>query len=392
MPELANHVVRSLRSHGFQAWLVGGCVRDIHLGIQPKDYDVATDATPDQIIRVFPQSGLVGAHFGVVVVKGDNEFVEVATFRQDHDYSDGRRPDSVSFVKEPKEDAARRDFTINAMFMDQESGHTIDFFGGLQDLQDGVIRTVDNPDIRFAEDYIRLLRAVRFATRLGFTIENRTESSMTSHSHNITKMAMERVHGELVPILSHVNVAQGVQILIRTGLLQKIMPEANVLTAQHRFSQVKEPAFPLSMALLLAHCNNDEIVSAMNRLKCTAKEIAETAWLVAHQNSLVFASWMQPCELKRLLRDHRFNHLQEFCRIVSLIENDDLIYVSECAARWTQNDLYPTPLINGDTLINLGFVRGPSFRVALRNVEDAQLNNKISTVDEAIEIACRCFQ
>jgi len=387
--ELATNVIRTLREHGFQAWLVGGCVRDIHLNVEPKDYDVATDATPAQINAIFPDSDLVGAHFGVVIVRGETGYIEVATFRKDHGYSDGRRPDEVSFVTNPQDDAARRDFTIGAMFMDPETNETLDFFGGLNDLHNGVIRTVGDPNVRFAEDYIRMLRAIRFAVRFKFSIDPMTMVAISSNAHKITNMAAERIHGELVPILSHRNADYGVALLIQSGLLQHILPEADQPATHYRFQQVGEFSFPLSMAILLTHCDQRIIESVMRRIVCTTKETEETVWLVANRNSLMTACTMPVHELKRLLRHQYARHLTAFYRTVKVIEPltaicNGLSYIAR--QEWTHEDLWPTPLINGETLKGLGMTPGPQFKVVLEAVENAQLDGEITTVDEALDL------
>ena len=171
---LARRVIESLRQAGHQAYLVGGCVRDLLLGVEPKDYDISTDAVPDAVKRLFPQARLVGAHFGVLIVDDGDTHVEVATFRSDHAYRDGRRPSRVEFENDPREDVLRRDFTINALLLDPATGQVLDFVGGREDLHQGLIRAIGDPGQRFAEDHLRMLRAVRFAARLRFAIEPAT--------------------------------------------------------------------------------------------------------------------------------------------------------------------------------------------------------------------------
>src|SRR5438445_1198611 len=176
--DFATTIVRTLRQQGFQGYLVGGCVRDLLLGREPRDYDVATNATPDHVMAIFPETYAVGAQFGVVLVPSPEGDVEVATFRSDIGYSDGRHPDEVRFSQDPREDVARRDFTINGMLLDPESGDVLDFVGGRKDLQEQVIRTIGDAERRFAEDKLRMLRAVRFAARFGYTIEPATSRAM----------------------------------------------------------------------------------------------------------------------------------------------------------------------------------------------------------------------
>ena len=211
IPNLARSTIRSLRGAGFQAFLVGGCVRDLLLGIMPKDYDVATGATPERVLELFPGSNLVGAHFGVVIVHGDGAHVEVATFRSDHDYEDGRRPSAVSFETDPRQDVLRRDFTINALLLDTETGEVLDFVGGQEDLRPGVVRAIGDPEIRFREDHLRLLRAVRFAARLDFRIEAKTFQAIRKLSSTIQKVSAERVRDELSRILTEGGARPGVE-------------------------------------------------------------------------------------------------------------------------------------------------------------------------------------
>src|SRR5689334_22339949 len=222
---LARAVVAKLRAAGHQAWLVGGCVRDLLLGVKPKDWDVSTDARPDRIMDLFPKSGRVGAHFGVVLVRDAFLQVEVATFRSDHEYNDGRRPSSVHFEADPREDVLRRDFTINGLMMDPERGCVLDYVGGRADLDNRVIRAIGDPDTRFQEDHLRLLRAVRFAARLGFEIDPATEQSMRRNHALIVKVSAERVREELSRILTEGGARRGFELLDSTRLLDVLLPE-----------------------------------------------------------------------------------------------------------------------------------------------------------------------
>src|SRR5581483_9910804 len=199
---LANRIISTLRAVGRQAYLVGGCVRDLLLGCPPKDFDVATDAPPAEILNLFPGSGSVGAHFGVVLVRDADAQVEVATFRSDRDYADGRRPTSVHFESSPREDAIRRDFTINGLMMDPDTREVLDFVGGRADLERRLIRAIGDPEIRFREDHLRLLRAIRFAARLGFEIEPATFQAIRRNHALIRTVSAERVRDELVRLLT----------------------------------------------------------------------------------------------------------------------------------------------------------------------------------------------
>jgi poly(A) polymerase len=222
---LASTIVATLRNSGYQAYLVGGCVRDLLLGCHPKDFDVATDAPPGRIMQLFPNSGQVGAHFGVVLVRDGGAQVEVATFRSDRDYTDGRHPASVQFESDPREDVLRRDFTINGLMMDPESGEVLDYVGGQADLERRAIRAIGDPEIRFREDHLRLLRAVRFAARLGFAIEPATMAAIRAHHASIQTVSAERIREELVRILTEGGARRGFELLDDAGLLNDILPE-----------------------------------------------------------------------------------------------------------------------------------------------------------------------
>src|ERR1700683_977377 len=219
----AIRITGRLREHGFQAWLVGGCVRDMALGREPKDYDISTNARPDQLLQIFPRAPLVGAQFGVVLVDG----VEVATFRSDHSYQDGRHPSAVTFETDAKQDVLRRDFTINALLLDPANlnGAVIDWVGGLADLRAHLIRAIGDPEQRFEEDHLRMLRAIRFAARFGFEIEPRTLAAIQKLHQRIARVSPERIRDELVRILTEGSPRRGFELLDASGLLADILPE-----------------------------------------------------------------------------------------------------------------------------------------------------------------------
>jgi poly(A) polymerase len=243
LKDFATTIVQTLRQRGFQAYLVGGCVRDLLLGRVPKDYDVSTDATPQQVMRIFPETYAVGAQFGVVLVpapdsesgsSGDGDAsksrtVEVATFRSDIGYSDGRRPDEVRFSRDPREDVARRDFTINGMLLDPVGGEVLDFVGGRADLEAGILRTIGDPQRRFAEDKLRLLRAVRFAARFAYVIEPATFAAMQKLAPQIQIVSRERVRDELTRMLTQENARRAFLLLDESGLLKEVLPEISAM-------------------------------------------------------------------------------------------------------------------------------------------------------------------
>ncbi len=229
--EAAIEVLVRLREHGYSAYLVGGCVRDLLLGVDPADYDVATDTTPDEVLQRFPDSIGVGAQFGVVLVlvRGDDGAppfkVEVATYRSDIGYSDGRHPDRVQFAKRPEEDVQRRDFTVNGLLLDPLTGEVLDYVGGRADLKAGIIRTIGDPGLRFAEDKLRMLRAVRFAARLGYEIEPRTFAAIQRLAAQVNQVSRERLRDELDKMLTEGHARRAFELLDSTGLLPQLLPE-----------------------------------------------------------------------------------------------------------------------------------------------------------------------
>jgi putative nucleotidyltransferase with HDIG domain len=226
---LARSIVARLRASGRAAYLVGGCVRDLLIGRVPKDFDVSTSALPGELLRLFPGSGTVGAHFGVVLVHNSDAHVEVATFRADLEYRDGRHPEGVRFEPEPREDVLRRDFTINSLLLDPATGEILDFAGGRADLDARIIRAIGDPERRFREDHLRLLRAVRFAARLGFSIEPVTLAAIRSLAPLIRSVSAERVRDELTRILTEGGARRGFELLDATGLLHEVLPEIEAM-------------------------------------------------------------------------------------------------------------------------------------------------------------------
>ena len=223
--ELANSICDTLLRNGHQALLVGGCVRDLLLGREPADYDVTTDATPERVMELYPESIAVGAQFGVVLIPRDGLKVEVATFRSDVGYSDGRHPDRVVYSRTPEEDVQRRDFTINGLLMRHDSGEILDFVDGQADLRAGVIRAIGEPDRRFAEDKLRMMRAVRFAARFGFDIERKTFASIRKHAGAVTDVSAERIREELTKLLTEGAARRGFELLEKAWLLSIVLPE-----------------------------------------------------------------------------------------------------------------------------------------------------------------------
>ncbi|MGB6200024.1 MAG: CCA tRNA nucleotidyltransferase, partial [Candidatus Acidiferrales bacterium] len=222
--ELALHICEVLSSNGHQAYLVGGCVRDLELGREPADFDVATDAVPERVVELFPGSLTIGAKFGVILVHEDDADVEVATFRSDVGYSDGRHPDHVIFSRTAEEDVRRRDFTINGLLLDPRTKQVLDFVGGRDDLRAGLVRAIGDPDRRFAEDKLRMLRAVRFAARFGYRIEPATFNAIRKRASEIKEVSAERIRDELTRVLTEGAARRAFELLDETGLLAPLLP------------------------------------------------------------------------------------------------------------------------------------------------------------------------
>src|SRR3989442_462562 len=227
--EMANLICETLRRNGYQALLVGGCVRDLLLGREPADYDVTTNAKPEEVVKLFPESVAVGAQFGVILIPRDGMKVEVATFRSDVGYSDGRHPDRVVYSKTAQEDMQRRDFTINGLLMRHDNGEVLDFIDRKSDLKAGIIRAIGEPGRRFAEDKLRMMRAVRFAARFGFGIEKATFEAIRTHAAEIKKVSAERLRDELTKLLTEGSARRGFELLDETGLLQQVLPEISAM-------------------------------------------------------------------------------------------------------------------------------------------------------------------
>lgn len=428
---LAEEVVTRLRSAGQQAWLVGGCVRDLLLGRAPKDCDVATDAPPDRVMQLFPRSSAVGAHFGVVLVRNEEAQVEVATFRSDFDYGDGRRPDRVEFQTDPRQDVLRRDFTINGLMLDPESGEVLDFVGGREDLQNKVVRAIGDPTARFREDHLRLLRAVRFAARLGFTIEPVTLAAIAENHSLILTVSAERVRDELVRILIEGGARYGFELLEQTGLLAVLLPEVAAMKGVEQppqfhpegdvwthtlllLDQLESPTPELALGALLHDVGKpptfrvadrirfDGHVEAgvglarniLSRLRFSRDTTEQVEALVANHMRFADAHRMKESTLKRFLRLPNFEEHLELHRLDCMGSAGNLEnyrFVQQKLHELPPEQLKPTPLLDGRDLIAAGYVPGPAFSRALRAVEDAQLEGRIENKAQALEIAREYF-
>jgi tRNA nucleotidyltransferase/poly(A) polymerase len=425
--EAARTVVERLRAASYTAYLVGGCVRDLLLDREPKDWDVATSARPAEVMRLFPDSDLVGAHFGVVLVREEGVQLEVATFRSEGPYSDGRRPDSVDFETDPRRDVLRRDFTINAMMMDPVSGEPIDWVGGREDLRRGVVRTVGDPGQRFTEDHLRMLRAVRFAARFRFTIERATLDAIREQAGAIRRVAAERVRDELVRVLTEGGARYGFELLDETGLLSEILPEVaamkgvaqppefhpegdvwvHTLLMLERLPAGVPPTLALGVLLhdvgkpptfrVADRIRFDGHVEAgldiagrlLRRLRFSSRETDQVLALVKNHMRFMDAPRMKDSTLKRFLQLERFDEHLELHRLDCLSSHanlDTYEYVAGRRAGMKEEEIRPPRLIGGTDLIAAGYEPGPEFRAMLDAVETAQLEGRIATREEALAL------
>lgn len=395
--EFAEEVVRRLRDIGFQALWAGGCVRDILLGIEPSDYDVATDATPEQVMKRLPYKSLaIGASFGVVRVRHPRRQgieVEIATFRSDLAYVDGRRPTGVVYSS-PEQDAARRDFTINGMFMDPIGRRVIDYVGGLDDLDARLLRAIGDPSARFDEDKLRLLRAVRFAARFELRIEPETLAAVKAMATEVVVVSPERIAQELRRMLVHPNRATAMRMAMDYGLLAAVLPPIARLkgalwdeTLRAVGLLPEKPGFPLAFAALLYGLDGRTADEMARALKLSNVERERVAWLVARHRDLVDAPNLGDARLKRMLAEPGIDELLALHRAVALASSGDVRHVDFCEdyrRREPSGPIDPPPLLTGHDLVRHGLKPGVRFATLLEQVRDAQLDGRICTRDEAL--------
>ncbi len=388
--QAAIEIIRQLQQHGFQALLAGGCVRDMLLGRPAKDYDVATDALPADVIRLFRRTLKVGAKFGVVIVLTQGEQVEVATFRSEAGYEDGRHPTEVRFTS-PAEDASRRDFTINGMFYDPLKEQVIDYVEGQTDLTRHVIRTIGDPQERFSEDYLRMLRAIRFSTQLGFAIEPATYQAIRRNAANIVHISGERIALELEGILISPNRAAGVAMLAETGLAEAIFPGFAGAPAERAVAVLgrlrKKVDFPLALAGFFAGCPTDFALEKCEILKLSRKQAKHLEFLLAHRDRLLNFE-MSLAQLKKLLAGPYFWDLYELERALqkAAAAKEGLAALRRLRRRIRDLgdiDVKPKPLLNGHELMHLGAVPGPALGQLAEELYVAQLEGEVQTKDQA---------
>lgn len=443
-------IIQTLRQQGFQAYLVGGCVRDLLLKREPADYDIATNATPAQVMEIFPDTYAVGAQFGVVLVplpeeqSGSDEnilqkahAVEVATFRSDLGYSDGRRPDEVRFSQDAREDVLRRDFTINGMLLDPfvggTSGEVLDFVGGREDLEAGIIRTIGDPERRFAEDKLRMLRAVRFAARFEYAIEAETLAAIQHLARDIQVVSRERVRDELTKMLTEGHARRAFLLLDESGLLKEVLPEISAMKEVeqphefhpegdvfvHTLLLLENLPYPCSAALAWGALLHDvgkpatfrvapdrirfdghvdvgvKIAEEIcQRLRFSSDDTEQVLALVGNHMRFGHVTRMKESTLKKFLRMPGFDEHLALHRADSLASHGNLStyrLIQKKLAEIPPAEIRPAALVTGDDLIAAGYEPGPRYREILEAVEDAQLEGRLLSRDQALEFVEREF-
>jgi poly(A) polymerase len=435
--KLATDICRKLHAAGFQAYLVGGCVRDLLLGREPEDYDVATDAHPARVQELFPSSADVGARFGVILVVENRAQVEVATFRSDLGYSDGRHPDRVEYSSSPQEDVRRRDFTINGLMLDIETEQVLDFVGGREDLREKLVRAIGVPELRFREDRLRMVRAVRFASRFNYTIEPATFAAIVAAAQHITEVSAERLRDEITKLLTEGAARRAFELLDQTGLLKACLPE---ITAMKGVAQPPEfhpegdvwthtllmlenlpPRSPITLAWgVLLHDvgkpptfrskeetgdrirfdGHAEIGARMaaeicKRLRFSVSDTEQIESLIANHLRFKDVFRMRPATLKRFVRlpEFREEHMP-LHRLDCLASHRNLEayeFVQQFLRDTPAEEVQPPRLLTGEDLKAMGFRPGPFFKEILQAVEERQLEGRLTKREEAIAFVQREF-
>ena len=429
--QAATEIIRRLRAEGFQAYLVGGCVRDLVMGREPKDYDVATDAMPEQVVKLYPNALTVGAQFGVVMVPHESGNTEVATFRSDGRYADGRHPTEVRYARTPQQDVRRRDFTINGLLFDPESEQVLDYVGGQADIRARRIRTIGDPTERFNEDRLRMLRAVRFAARFGFALDAAARDTMRKLAPQIHDVSAERVRDEIVKILTEGRARRGFELLDETGLLPEVLPEIKALQGVQQppefhpegdvwvhtlmmLEGMRNPTPTLALGVLLHDVgkpptftvrerirfdNHVEVGAQMaleicQRLRLSTREAAHVVELIRHHLRFKDFPRMKRATQLRFLRMDGFEEHLELHRLDCLASHGDLTnyeLARHMLAETPPAEIKPAPLVRGQDLIAQGYTPGPLFKQILRAVEDAQLEGRLHSREDALRLIAEQF-
>ena len=429
--QAATEIVKQLREAGFQAYWVGGCVRDLVMGREPKDFDITTDATPTQVTQLFPLSLTVGAQFGVVIVPRPEGDFEVATFRSDGRYTDGRHPAEVRYTRTAEEDVQRRDFTINGLLYDPVEKCVLDYVGGEADIRARRLRTIGDPIQRFNEDHLRMLRAVRFAARFLFTPEHALIDAIRQLAPQIRKVSAERIRDEIMKILTEGQARRGFELLDETGLLQEVLPKVKTLQGVEQppefhpegdvwthtllmLEGLRAPTNTLALGVLLHDVgkpptfnrrerirfdNHVEIGAKMaeeicTRLRLSFRETERIVELVRHHLRFKDFPHMRRSTQLRFLRLEGFEEHLELHRLDCLASHGDLstyAMVKQMMEETPAEEIRPEPLLRGDDLITQGYTPGPLFKEMLQAIEDAQLEGRIHTHADALRLVSERF-
>ena len=426
--EEAEKIIKELRNAGFEAYFAGGAVRDQLMGKVPKDYDIATSATPEEVLTLFPSADAIGKHFGVILVKRGGAHFEVATFRIDGDYKDGRRPESVTFAS-AEEDAQRRDFTINGMFFDPESGRVVDYVEGEADLKVEKIRAIGDPRKRFEEDALRLMRAIRFAVKTGFEIEEKTLKAIRECAPLLKQVSVERIQEEFSKIISSPRRAEGLQLLVETDLIDQFMPEVRALIGCEQppqwhpegdvyihtriaLSLLEDNApLPLCLSVLLhdiakpptyffdeeaqrIRFNGHDSLGAemareiLTRMRYSNAVVDDVETMVAHHMQFMNVKKMRTAKVKRFLSRPTIEEELELHRVDCASSNgftENYDFLREKQEEFANAPIIPPSLITGQDLIALGYKPGPEFRDILEAVETEQLEGRVETKEDALK-------
>jgi len=395
--QAAIKVIKRLQKNGFEALLAGGCVRDMLLGRAASDYDVATNAQPEQVIKIFERTLKVGAKFGVVIVLLQGQQVEVATFRTETAYADGRHPDTVKFTG-AVEDASRRDFTINGMFYDPVREQLIDYVNGRADLNKQLIRTIGKPAERFAEDYLRMLRAVRFSTQLGFAIEPATFSAIRNNAPKIARISGERIAIELEAILINPNRSVGASMLIESRLAEAIFPGFVGKQVEFAIKALgylrKKVDFALALACFFAGCQTEFAMDQCRVLKLSRNQNKHIKFLLNNRGKLL-NDQMSLADLKKILAEPYFWDLFELQKAIQRAQHKSITALVNLRKRIRalgDIELRPKPLLNGHDLIQLGAVPGPSLGQLAEEMYIAQLQGELQSAPQAQQWARKWLQ
>ena len=430
--QLAEQICATLRRSGHQAYLVGGCVRDLVLGREPADYDVCTDAQPGRVQELFPRSLAVGAKFGVILVVEDSLQVEVATFRSDIGYSDGRHPDRVVYSKTAEEDVRRRDFTINGLLMYPATGEVLDYVGGRADLSAGMVRAIGDPRLRFTEDKLRMLRAVRFAARFGFQIEPATMAAAQALAPQVLEVSLERIRDELTKLLTEGKARRGFELLDETGLLAVVLPDVARMKGVEQPPQFHSEGdvwihTRMMLENLQPHCSptlawgvllhdvgkpstfspatgpgtrirfNGHVEVGVRMaehicrtLRFSNDDTEQIASLVANHMRFKDVRDMRTATLKRFVRLPHFEEHLELHRLDCLASHGSLnayTFVQQFLLETPPEKVYPPRLVTGDDLKGMGLQPGPRFKEILLAVEEAQLEGRLQDRESALRFA-----